>query len=82
MKKIYAFILCLFCLQAYAQNDALKKEAARKADSLQSQVVTWRRDFHQNPELGNREVRTAGIIAAYLKSLGMEVKTGIATTGV
>ncbi len=82
MKKIYALLLCLFCAEAYAQNDALKKEVARKADSLQSQVVTWRRDFHQNPELGNREVRTAGIVAAYLKSLGIEVKTGIATTGV
>jgi amidohydrolase len=45
-------------------------------------VITWRRDFHQNPELGNRETRTSAAVAAHLKSLGLEVKTGIAYTGV
>lgn len=45
-------------------------------------VIEWRRDFHQNPELGNRETRTAGIVAAHLKSLGLQVETGIAYTGV
>jgi amidohydrolase len=46
------------------------------------QVVTWRRDFHQHPELGNGEKRTAGIIADELRRLGYEVKTGVAHTGV
>jgi amidohydrolase len=46
------------------------------------QVVTWRRDFHQHPELGNRETRTAKIIADELRRLGYEVKTGVAQTGV
>ncbi len=46
------------------------------------QVVTWRRDFHRNPELSNREFRTAGIVAEHLESLGMDVSTGIAHTGV
>lgn len=45
-------------------------------------MIEWRRDFHQTPELGNRETRTAGIVATHLKSLGMEVETGIAYTGV
>lgn len=45
-------------------------------------VVTWRRDFHQHPELSNREVRTSGIVARHLRSLGLEVETGIAKTGV
>lgn len=45
-------------------------------------VVEWRRDFHQFPELSNREFRTAEIVARHLKSLGMEVRTGIAHTGV
>lgn len=45
-------------------------------------VVTWRRDFHQHPELSNREVRTAGIVAEHLRSLGIEVRTGVAKTGV
>ena len=45
-------------------------------------VKDWRRDFHQFPELSNREFRTAEIVAKHLKSLGMEVRTGIAHTGV
>jgi metal-dependent amidase/aminoacylase/carboxypeptidase family protein len=50
--------------------------------SLESKVITWRRDFHQNPELGNREFKTAEKIATHLRSLGIEVQTGIAKTGV
>lgn len=46
------------------------------------QVIEWRRDLHRNPELGNRELRTAKLVAAELKSLGLEVRTGIAHTGV
>jgi amidohydrolase len=45
-------------------------------------VIEWRRDFHQHPELSNREARTAGVVADYLKSLGIEVHTGVAHTGV
>ena len=51
------------------------------ADVMPS-VVAWRRDFHQHPELGNSEFRTAGIIADHLRSLGMDVQTGVAHTGV
>ena len=47
------------------------------AHEIESQVVAWRRDFHANPELGNREVRTSGIVAAHLKKLGFDaVRTG------
>jgi amidohydrolase len=46
------------------------------------QVVAWRRDFHQHPELGNQETRTAKVIADELRRLGYEVKTGVAHTGV
>jgi amidohydrolase len=45
-------------------------------------VVAWRRDIHANPELGNREFRTAGLVAEHLESLGMEVHREIAHTGV
>ena len=45
-------------------------------------VVAWRRDIHEHPELGNRETRTAGLVAAHLRSLGLEVRTGLARTGV
>ncbi len=46
------------------------------------QLVAWRRDFHQHPELGFQEVRTAGIVADHLRALGLEVSTGIGKTGV
>jgi len=52
------------------------------AAPLDAPVQAWRRDFHQHPELGNREFRTAKAVAAHLQSLGLEVRTGIAHTGV
>jgi amidohydrolase len=82
MKRLYLLAFCVFSGPAFAQDNALKTIVSKKADSLQSQVVAWRRDFHQNPELGNHEFRTSAIIAKHLQSLGLEVKTGIATTGV
>ncbi len=65
----------------YSQS-ALKQEISRDAAAIESKVIAWRRDFHQHPELGNQEVRTAGIVAAHLKSLGLEVKESVAVTGV
>ena len=53
-----------------------------RIDQLAGQLVTWRRDIHQHPELGNRETRTAALVAAHLRRLGMEVRTGVAGTGV
>ncbi len=53
-----------------------------EALALQDQLVSWRRDFHRYPELGFQEHRTAGIVAAHLERLGMEVQTGVAETGV
>jgi amidohydrolase len=51
--------------------------------AAEARVVAWRRDFHANPELGNREFRTAGIVADHLRALGLdEVRTGVAHTGV
>lgn len=51
-------------------------------DKIESKVIAWRRDIHEHPELGNREVRTAALIAKHLKSLGIEVKTEVGITGV
>ena len=82
MKKFYLFALSLYASAAFAQTDALKAQVAKKADAMQPKLVAWRRDFHEHPELGNHETRTAGIIAAHLKALGLEVKTGVAKTGV
>jgi amidohydrolase len=53
-----------------------------EATELGQQLINWRRDLHQHPELGFREVRTAAIIAEHLKELGLEVRTGVGRTGV
>ncbi|SEA96209.1 amidohydrolase [Alkalimonas amylolytica] len=62
----------------------LAEQAARPAISseLEQKVIAWRRDIHQHPELSNREFRTAALVAAHLRKLGMEVQTEIAHTGV
>jgi len=52
------------------------------AAALEPQVIEWRRDFHRHPELANREFRTAAKVADHLRSLGLEVRTGMAHTGV
>lgn len=52
------------------------------AEGLKEQIVQWRRDFHQHPETGYEEYRTAGIVAEHLQSLGLEVQTGVGKTGV
>jgi amidohydrolase len=54
----------------------------RITDETTPLVVKWRRDFHEHPELGNRELRTSKLIAEELKKLGYEVTTGVAHTGV
>src|SRR3978361_883425 len=82
MKRLFPIIFTILSLPAVAQVGSQKNLVSKKADSLQSQIVAWRRDFHEHPELGNHEFRTSAIIAKHLQSLGMEVKTGIATTGV
>lgn len=50
--------------------------------AIEGNVIEWRHDFHQHPELGNREFKTAEKIAAHLRGLGIEVQTGVAHTGV
>jgi amidohydrolase len=69
--------------RTFAQTPAaLEAEIRTRTQDVLPQVVAWRRDLHEHPELGNRETRTAGIVAAHLRSLGMEVRTHVATTGV
>jgi len=62
--------------------ERVRAEIDRRVEGGADQVVAVRRDLHQHPELGNREFRTAGVIADHLRSLGMEVSTEIAHTGV
>jgi amidohydrolase len=76
--------LLLFVLAAAAAPAAreLQDEADRRVRAVLPKVVEWRRDFHRNPELGNREARTSAKVAEHLRSLGLEVRTGVAHTGV
>ena len=53
-----------------------------KAHQLNEQTIALRRDFHRHPELGFKEVRTAGIVAETLTELGLDVTTGVGKTGV
>jgi amidohydrolase len=81
--KSLTFIVILFiCQTAIAQKSNYEDAINANAGKIEQKVIAWRHDFHQNPELGNRETRTSSIIAAHLQSLGLEVKTGIAVTGV
>lgn len=69
----------LAAAQAPTRTDA---EVDRRARDMEARVVAWRRDIHQHPELGNREFRTSKLVAEHLQKLGLEVKTGVAHTGV
>ena len=65
-----------------AAGDALRDGIDREAKSIEARMIAWRRDIHQNPELGNREFRTAALVAEHLKKLGYEVREKVAHTGV
>ena len=83
MKKVILLFALVLSVQALiAQNGANRAIISTAANKLEPKVINWRRDIHEHLELGNREVRTADIIAKHLKSLGIEVQTGVAMTGV
>lgn len=77
----YAF-LCLSLLFTIGTQAQMKPDLESQINDIESKVIEWRRDFHEHPELSNREFKTAEKIAAHLESLGMEVQTGVAKTGV
>lgn len=79
MKKFLLFLNILpLILYAQQKNDLIEKAVAR----IEPKCISWRRDIHEHPELGNREFRTAKLIATHLRSLGLEVKESVAKTGV
>jgi amidohydrolase len=67
---------------AVAQQRAMADEIDRRLALVVPKVIAWRRDLHEHPELSNRETRTSKIVADHLRSLGIEVREGIAKTGV
>lgn len=74
MKKYSLLFSCLCCITAMHAQSISK--------DIEAKVIQWRHEIHQNPELSNREFKTAEKVAAHLRSLGMDVKTGVAHTGV
>ena len=79
MRRLLLAAALATALPAAAQTPAVEPLAT----AVDGKVRAWRRDIHQHPELGNREVRTAALVAEHLRALGLEdVRTGIATTGV
>ena len=76
----FGLVLAFAAGPAGAQVPRERVEAA--VEAVGARVIAWRRDLHANPELGFHETRTAGVVADHLRSLGMEVRTGIGKTGV
>ena len=62
--------------------DSLNDAIVEQVDAVTERVVEWRRDIHANPGLSNREFRTSALVAEHLRSLGIDVQTGVAHTGV
>jgi amidohydrolase len=75
-------VSALSAIPAYAQPAALGSELEALIEAIEPKVIEWRRDIHQHPELGNREFRTAALVADHLRGLGLEVQTEVAHTGV
>ncbi len=75
--KFLPALCCLIISSAFSQT-TLEQDII----DIEPKVIEWRHHFHQNPELSNREFKTAKKIAEHLKSLGFEVQTGVAKTGV
>ena len=84
LDNVYILLFSIYIItSSTAFGDTLPLETINSlSNDLSEQVVSWRRDFHQHPELSNREFRTARVIAEHLETLGMEVQTGVAHTGV
>jgi len=81
--RCLAVLAPLFLIPAMpAPAQDLATTVDQKVRALEPKIIAWRRDIHQNPELSNREVRTAKLVADQLRKLGIEVKTGVAKTGV
>jgi len=82
IKSIFPFCILVFSVAIGSAQTPLQNVLDTKAHAISPKLIEWRRHVHQNPELGNREFKTMEYIATYLKSLGLEVTTGVAKTGI
>jgi len=88
---VVALIACVPAVRAQTSGPALEQEIRQlgleeeirqRAAQIEDKLIAWRRDIHEHPELGEQEIRTAGLVAEHLRRLGLEVRTGVANTGV
>ena len=82
MHMRYLLAAVLLSTSAASAQQELPGNYQQLVSSITPKMIEWRRHFHENPELSNREVKTGAYIAAYLKSIGLDVKTGVAGNGV
>jgi amidohydrolase len=82
MKRILAASLAIFSLINTVSAIDMSREIEAATSKIAPRLVEWRRHLHQNPELGNSEVKTAKFVEEHLRRLGLSVKTGVAKTGV
>ena len=81
-RALLAGVSLALCASGVHAQTAQRPEVAAAAKTEQAKLIAWRRDFHQNPELSNREERTAAKVAEHLRSLGLKPQTGVAHHGV
>ncbi|WP_288344723.1 amidohydrolase [Pseudoalteromonas gelatinilytica] len=82
LNKLLSTSLLLSAISTPAFASDINSELKSANKSVSEKVIKWRRHLHQNPELSNREFETAKYVAKHLRSLGLEVQTGVAHTGV
>src|SRR5882672_3891635 len=84
MKKFNLLLFLSLCSSAaWGQvSPKLQAKITQQAKEIEPKIIEWRRQFHQQPELSNHEVKTGARIAEFLKALGMEVQYPVAKTGV
>lgn len=87
MKKFQLLCTAALCLMGMAHSQAqvpakLQTQLDQQASSLEPQLITWRRHFHQYPELSNQELKTSAYIVAHLKKLGLDIQYPVAKTGI
>lgn len=81
MRKWLLYLL-LFSTSQQSTAQTIQQQIEQKAKAILPKVIEWRRYLHEHPELGNREFKTMEYIAAHLQKLGLDVKTGVAKTGI
>ena len=75
-------LLLSFASTGRADSASLEAEVRKRAKAVEKELIVLRRDIHQHPELGDQETRTSKLVANYLRNFKLEVRTGVARTGV